>query len=161
MSQIKVLLTGLLFILLQITLLNIVTIQGIKPDLIVLFIVGRALAAGPTAGVIWGFCLGFLLDTISGGPTGLGALAYSLSGFISGQIGSGRTKTQLRYLITLALGAVVSFGVFYYFREPWNIIGWTKPLLTSTLPGIIYTWALGLIWVLTPFAQFKEKKGRG
>ena len=161
MSQIKVLLTGLLFILLQITLLNLITIQGIKPDLIVLFVVGRALAEGPTAGIIWGFGLGLLLDTISGGPTGLGALAYSMAGFTSGQIGSGRTRTQLRYLITLALGAAVSFGVFYYFQQPWNVIGWGEPLLTATLPGILYTWILGLIWILTPFAQFKENRGHG
>lgn len=161
MSLLKSLLTGLLFVLLQITLLNLLSIRGVKPDLIVLFVVGRSLAEGPTAGVAWGFGLGLLLDGVSGGLTGLGALAYSLAGFFSGQIGPGKNITRLRYLWVLALGAAVTFAIFYYFREPWNVVGWTEPILRRALPGVIYTWCIGMIWVLSPFAHLKTEKGRG
>jgi rod shape-determining protein MreD len=161
MSQLKILLTGLFFVLLQITLLNLMSIRGIRPDLIILFVVGRSLAEGPTAGVIWGFGLGLLLDAIGSGPIGLGALAYSVSGFFCGLIGPGKAISPARYLWVLALGSVITFAIFYYFREPWNIVGWTEPIWARILPGTIYSWCLGLIWVLSPFSRFKAEKSRG
>ena len=158
MSQVRTLLTGLLLILLQITLLNLLSIKGIRPDLIVLFVVSRALAEGPTAAVAWGFGLGLALDIVSGTQPGLGALAYSLAGFCCGQISSGKGITWLRYIATLLLGAVITFAIFFYFREPWNQVGWTEPLLAYTIPGVIYTWCLGLIWALSPFSSLKTGK---
>ena len=120
MSQLKHLLLGLLFILLQITLLGLISIKGVRPDLIVLFVVGRALSGGPTAGLMWGFGIGLLLDAVSGTQLGLGALAYTLAGFVSGQFSSAKGTSRTRYISALAFGTLLSFTIFQYFREPWK-----------------------------------------
>jgi rod shape-determining protein MreD len=161
MSQLKNILIGLLFVLLQITLLNLLSIKGIKPDVIVLFIIARALAEGPIAGIVWGFLFGLLLDTISGGLTGLGALAYSLAGFIAGKIGPGMTLSRLRYLSIAALCITATFSVFFYFRQPWDTVGWAEPILTNALPSIVYTWLLALLWIYSPFGRLPTVKERG
>lgn len=161
MSKIIVLLIGLLFISFQITLLNLFSIRGVKPDLVVLFVVARAVVEGPTAGVAWGFTLGFILDALSGGLAGMGALAYSLAGFISGQIGLGKSPTRVRYMIVLALGTAASFAVFFYFLQPWNRTGWLQPLLSDTVPSMFYTWCLGSIWILSPFTHLSAGKKHG
>lgn len=160
MSQLKHVLVGFLFILLQITLLDLLSIKGVRPDLIVLFVAGRALSRGPTVGVMWGFGMGLILDAVSGGQFGLGAFAYTLTGFISGQFSSEKGTSRTRYLSALALGAALAFLVMMYFREPWDKIGWTEPFLIRALPGAFYTWFIGLVWVHSPFAHLKAGKGR-
>lgn len=154
MNRVFTLLTALIVIVLQVTFVDLISIRGIQPDLVILFVVGRALAEGPTAGVVWGFCLGFALDAVSGAILGLGALVYSLGGFITGQLGRGREMNRGRYLAILAAGVAVEYLVLSYFCEPWKEIGCFRPLYQRTLPGIIYTWSLGLIWVLSPFSRF-------
>lgn len=161
MKQIKIILTGVLCVILQITLLNLLTIRGIKPDIVILFIIVRALADGPAAAVGWGFSLGLLLDTAGGGLLGFGALTYSLAGFIAGQIGSGKIITRARFLTAVVVGAAVVYGMILYFHQPWQTVGWIKPLLSVTIPGIFYTWMLGLFWMLGPFAHFNLEIKRG
>lgn len=160
MSQLKHVPVGLIFILLQITLLDLLSIKGVRPDLIVLFVVGRALSGGPTAGVLWGFGIGLLIDAVSGAQFGLGAFAYTLTGFVSGQLSSEKGTRRTRYLSALALGAVMAFTAMLYFREPWDKIGWTEPFLMRALPGAFYTWFIGSVWVHSPFAHLKAGKGR-
>ncbi len=150
----KVIFTGIIFVVLQITLLNLLTIRGVKPDLVVLFVVSRALADGPSAGVAWGFGLGLLLDAVSGGLMGFAALTYSLAGFVAGQMGGGGIVTRPRYLTAAATGALVVYGLIFYFYLPWQKVGWAEPFFSATLPGIIYTSMLALVWILGPFSHF-------
>jgi rod shape-determining protein MreD len=156
----KTIFTGILFVVLQITLLNLLTIRGVKPDLVVLFVVARALADGPSAAVAWGFGLGILLDAVSGGLMGFASLTYSLAGFIAGQIGYGRIVTRPGFLMASAIGALVVYGLTFYFYLPWQTIGWVKPFLSVTIPGIGYTLILALIWILGPFSHFSGDNKR-
>ncbi len=160
MKQLKILLLGFIFILLQITALNLLTIHGIKPDFVVLFVIVQSLRDGPVAGVLWGFSLGLILDTITGGLTGLGALAYSLTGFICGKIGQGKTFTPIRYLRSVGIGITISYAILTYFLQPWDQVSWLTLLVTNTIPGIMYTWFFVLIWVYSPFTNFQTGKDR-
>ncbi|MCX6639605.1 MAG: rod shape-determining protein MreD [bacterium] len=154
MNRFLIILAGLVLLIVQSTLLSRFNLFGIKPDLVVLFVVGRSLAEGPSAGVVWGFAFGLLLDAMSSGLLGLGALTYSLAGFLAGQIAPSRGQSRLSYLMALALAALLSFGIFMYFSEPIEDIGWLTPLLLRALPSAILTWILGLIWAFTPFSVF-------
>jgi rod shape-determining protein MreD len=155
------LLIGLLVVVLQITLVNLVALFNVKPDLVLIFVVARGLLDGATGGVLWGFGLGLLLDALSGGLMGLGSLAYSLAGFISGRIAADKIPGQLHFLVALALSAILAHGLFLYFGQPWKEMGLLSPLLKQYLPGVFYTLILGVIWMISPFALFHEGKRRG
>lgn len=154
-------LTGLLLVVLQITLGNFISIFSVKPDFLVIFLVVRGLASGPTAGVIWGFGLGFLMDAVSGGLTGMGSLAYSVAGFIAGQVGAGKMIGRVHYMFALGFADVAVYLIFFYFGEPWKDQGLLMPLLQHTIPGMIYTYGLGMLWMLSPFCRFLAEKRRG
>ena len=158
MNQIKTPLLGLLFLLLQTTLLNLLSIKGIKPDLVILFIIARALKEGPAAGVAWGFGMGLVLDSVTGGLAGLGALSYSVAGFIGGKIGPGNSLTPLRYLLIVTICSLVSYTIFTYFLQPWDVTGWFMIIFTHTLPGVLYTLFLALAWAYSPFSHFYPGK---
>jgi len=161
MTRLIHLLIGLLVIILQITLVNLIAFFDVKPDLVIIFLVARALLDGPTGGVLWGFGMGILLDAMSGGLMGLGSLAYSLAGFISGQIGANKIVSQVHFLIALFLTTLLAHGLFLYFGQPWQEIGLIDPVLKQYLPGVCYTLVLGIIWMMSPFASFQERRRRG
>ncbi len=161
MNQLKVLCAGALILLLQITLIDLISIHGIKPDLVVLFVISRAITEGPTAGVAWGFGLGILIDTLTGGITGLGTLAYSMAGFLGGRLGFGKVLTRTRYLTIIFSGSALVYFIFTYFLQPWDAAGWMTILLTNTFPGIFYTWIITLVWFYSPFGHFLSGRSRG
>jgi len=161
MSRLWSLLLGLLVVILQITLANLIAIFNVKPDLVIIFVAVIALFEGSTAGVIWGFGLGLLLDAMGGGLMGLGSLGYSVAGFISGRFAAGKTTNRLHYLLALAFSTIAAHAVFLYFSQPWREVGLLQPLLERFIPGLIYTWALGLIWMVSPFSHFPGDKIRG
>ena len=154
-------LLGLLIVVTQITVVNFISIFGVKPDLVIIFIVVRGLIAGPTAGVLWGFGLGFLLDAVSGGLTGMGSLAYSVGGFIAGQVGMGKMIGRVHYMFALAFATLAVYIIFFYFGETWKTEGLFIPLLQRTFPGMIYTYGLGLLWLLSPLCRLGFEKRRG
>lgn len=153
MNQLKTIGLGALLVILQISVLNLLTINGVKPDIVMIFLVIHALAEGPIAGVIWGFSLGFFLDAAGSGMMGVASLTYALSGFVVGQIGAGKVGVTIqRYLISLAIASLISNGIFMYFYQSWESNSFWGLFLFKAMPVVLYTWLLGLIWILTPFA---------
>ncbi|MFH1862473.1 MAG: rod shape-determining protein MreD [bacterium] len=158
MNPIRDLLTGFILIVLQITLVPFISIYDVRPDIVLPFIVIRSFHQGSVAGVMWGFCLGFLLDALGSGLPGLGSLVYSIIGFLCGHIGTQTSYTRMNLTIALTLCAILEFFILLYFYEPWDKIGWLNSILFRTLPGIAYTCLVGLLWTLLPFEPFENKE---
>jgi hypothetical protein len=105
--------------------------------------------------------LGFCLDAVSGGLTGMGSLAYSVAGFIAGQVGAQKMVGRVHFMFALAFSVIAVYLIFLYFGEPWKDEGLLIPLVKRTLPGMIYTYGLGLLWMISPFCRFWGEKRRG
>ena len=71
-------------LLIQLTLINSITILGIKPDLIMVIVVVFSLLRGEKEGAISGFASGLLQDIFSTGLLGINSLAKTVIGFICG-----------------------------------------------------------------------------
>jgi rod shape-determining protein MreD len=71
-------------LLIQLTLINSITILGLKPDLIMVVVVVFSLLKGEKEGTISGFSSGLLQDIFSTGLLGINALAKTVIGFTCG-----------------------------------------------------------------------------
>jgi len=71
-------------LVIQLTLVNSVTVLGLKPDLIMVVVVVFSLMKGEKEGAISGFASGLLQDIFSTGLLGINALAKTVIGFICG-----------------------------------------------------------------------------
>lgn len=83
----KILLKGAIIVValvIQLTLINSVTILGLKPDLIMVVVVVFSLRKGEKEGTISGFASGLLQDIFSTGLLGINALAKTVIGFTCG-----------------------------------------------------------------------------
>jgi len=103
----KILLKGAIIVValvIQLTLINSVTILGIKPDLILIVVVVFSLLKGTKEGTISGFASGLLQDIFSISLLGINALAKTVIGFTCGIL-----KEKIFYEHILFLIPVITF----------------------------------------------------
>jgi len=85
---------------------------GLRPDLVLLFVLATGMRRGETAGTLWGIGLGFVEDAFSAGLPGINLLTKGLLGFAAGSLGdqldcdNPNTQAIVAALATLLAGAV-------------------------------------------------------
>jgi rod shape-determining protein MreD len=91
-------------LLIQLTLINSITILGLKPDLIMIVVVVFSLMKGEKEGTISGFASGLLQDIFSIGLLGINAFAKTVIGFACGIL-----KEKIFYEHILFLIPIITF----------------------------------------------------
>lgn len=102
-------------LLLQSVVASAMSVGGWRPDLILLTVVGFALADGPGTGARYGFVAGLAADLLSGGGqlVGLTALVFLLVGDSTGRLRPYLPGTGPTGAVALgALAGAVSFAAF-------------------------------------------------
>ena len=85
MNRIKIYVFGLIILAVQILLSDFLSINGIRPDFILIFIMYNSVRFGSFHGVSLGFILGIIADLLGIGTSfGLSPLTYTLTGYILG-----------------------------------------------------------------------------
>lgn len=152
---------SVLLVLLQTTVIRYLTIEGITPDIVLLWIVYIAIREGQTPAIVAGFVLGLLVDLLSGndGMMGLSALSKTTVGFAAGFLyDETRTMQSLgsyRFPL-LILGISLLHNIIYFvIILRGSSYGWPAPLVQYGFPTSVYTAALALL----PMFAF-ARKGR-
>lgn len=112
-SALRVLVVVGLTLLLQVTVILEIRVQGISPDIMFLLPVAAGIVAGPIEGAALGFVAGLAGDLLSPTPLGLGALVGTLVGFAVGAA-TGAIGRDLRGLATLAATVASAAAVMLY-----------------------------------------------
>jgi rod shape-determining protein MreD len=97
--------------LVQFTVVPVVGVGGVVPDVPVVLTVLLALRYGPEAGCLTGFALGLAQDAVAGGPLGLNALTKALIGFVAGDLPRWILVRRPVVLVGLAVLATVVDGL--------------------------------------------------
>lgn len=74
-------------LILQSTMLDLITVYGIKPDLILLLSVFNGFLLGPRQGAFLGFTSGVLTDLFTGSYIGMNAISKMVAGYFAGICG--------------------------------------------------------------------------
>ncbi|MEE2877005.1 MAG: rod shape-determining protein MreD [Candidatus Neomarinimicrobiota bacterium] len=108
--------SGLGVLLLQILLSDFLTIRGLRPDFMLIFVIVVALRNGSLAGVVTGFSLGLVEDLFSAGSLmGLVPLTKSLTGFLIGRLRGRYIRMNPISFHLIWIGIVAgNFFVFIY-----------------------------------------------
>jgi len=132
--------------LLQTTLIPLLSIQDIYPDLLLIGVIITGIRHGSTPAILAGCLVGFVQDAAVTHLYGLSALAKSVAGFVAGYFS--REKVKYNFVITLgvvaatALANSVLYQAVYYFDT--NIsLGWA--IVRYIIPHFIYTVIVGII----------------
>ena len=130
--------------LLQVTVLNRLSILGGTPDLLLLALVGVALLRGSIFGAAGGFCAGLMVDTADLGTLGLTSLVLTVAGYWIGRYGetTGRDRAHAPFLSVAVVTFLYSFGLLLVHfvlgeRAPAGSV--TRGLLPAIVLNLILT----------------------
>lgn len=124
-----------LAVVLQGTLIARLPLPGGGPNLVLVLVVGVALAAGATAGMAAGFGAGLLADLLSAHPVGVLALCFALVGFMVGLL---ETSSERSLFWPVVVTAVAAAGSYLAYAAIMSLLrsGSTSSTL-NVLPGTI------------------------
>ena len=141
----KILLKGAIVVvalLIQLTLINSITILGLKPDLIMVVVVVFSLLKGEKEGSISGFASGLLQDIFSIGLLGMNALAKTVVGFTCGILKEKIFYEHILFFIPVItfvasfMQSILMFLLLHAFGIEYNLVWSLKQL---ALPEALYS----------------------
>jgi len=139
-------------LVLQAAFLYRLEIAGIRPDLLVAFVVYFAWMRGPVAGPIAGFTIGLIQDLDASGPLGLNAFAKTVVGFAVAKAGFRvhRSNHAVRFFFFLI--AMIAHDVIYFAALSAGDAGlFFRQMFLVGLPSALYTTVVTLF--LLGFAE--------
>lgn len=139
-------------VVLQSTLADKLSFQGVKPDLVLLVAITLGLLRGPGAGAGYGAAAGFLQDLLVGRYLGLHALTHGLVGGVGGAFERHVFKENPLVPLIACLTASVLHGLLTYgllvllgppwpFSQAWGEVIWPAALYNALLGPLVY-WSL-------------------
>lgn len=133
--------------ILQIFISNLISIRGIRPDFLIIFLVYFALEQGSYRGVIAGFLIGILISLFDNSPLfGVLPLAYSIIGYGIGFL-KYQTKRMIPYQFFIACILIILLGFFAYSYFTYDSLFYNDlPIfLLNFLQSTVYTLSLLII----------------
>jgi len=137
-------------LILQGTLSNRIAIAGVRPDLLVAFVVYFAWMRGPVPGVACGFAVGLMQDLDAPGPLGLNAFAKSVVAFLVAKAGFRVHRSNLGvrfffFFFAMLVHHVIYFGVY----TGGELSAFLRQFVFMAIPSALYTTVIVLLLLST------------
>ena len=150
---------GLIFIivlLMQIFLSNLLSIGGVRPDFLIIFVLYFAVIYGSFKGVLSGFSIGIIISIFDGGLTvGLLSLIYSIVGYAGGFLKTQHYKMVPAFFnVSCFLIIFGSFLIYTYFNYDFLFYNDLKIFLLTWLKTSLYTLSiLAILQFIVPLRR--------
>ena len=141
------------------TIINFVTLGNAVPDILTIWIVYIAIVSGQLSGTVAGFCIGLLVDVMSGndGMLGLSAMTKTLAGFSAGYFfNENKTEQTLStwtFVFAVGLATLLHNAVYFTIFLQGTDVGWWRAVVLHGIPSSLYTTALAVV----PMSVFRRK----
>ena len=151
-------LIGLATLFLQMMLSDFLTIRGLRPDFVLIFVVYLSLRWGSLAGIIAGFSLGLVEDFLSVGLLmGLAPLTKSIAGFLVGRL-QGRYNRMSPITFHAAWVGIMMVHFFIFIYVNYQSVYVTNPgIFWQTYIFVaVYTFIfIGILQMIIPLSKVK------
>ncbi|MEE9289165.1 MAG: rod shape-determining protein MreD [Bacteroidota bacterium] len=151
-KYLRFVLISLILLLLQTKILQFLSIEGVTPDLFVIWIVYIAIKNGQAPATVAGFAIGLLLDLVTGEFVGLSALAKTLCGFTSGYFynvnKTPQTLGSYRFLVVVFIASLVHNILYFLIFTMGTELTFSEVLIRYGVTSTLYTLALSLLPML-------------
>jgi len=139
-------------IIFQMTVIPLLSFNGIGPDLILILLVYYTIRNSQMYGTITGFIFGGICDLVFGTILGSMMIAKTLSGFIAGYFSS-ENKIEsylmpLNFSMIIFLVGIIDNSVFSFFSSFDLSENFISALLTSTIISSIYTSIISILFII-------------
>ena len=147
--RLKYFFISIVLVIVQTQLMRILTLEGITPDLLTIWIVYLALKEGQFPATVWGFCIGLMFDLVTGNFIGLSAFTKTICGFVAGYFFN-VNKTPLtlgsyRFIIIVLITSLVHNTIYFVIFTQGSEIGLASAIFQVGLATTFYTATLTLL----------------
>lgn len=145
-------------LVIQVAVLDDVTVFGAHPDVMILVAACAGMAAGPQRGAIAGFVAGLAADLVVNLPYGMSALTFVLVGFGTGLLRANLAARDVESTQTAACAAAAAVGTLLYaflgaLTGRSGMLGLTTvyAVVVVTLGAVVLSWPVlrSLRWVFS------------
>ncbi len=146
MRLVKYLLMFGFLILLQTTLIPLLSIKDVYPDLLLIGVIITGIRHGATPAIVAGCLAGFVQDAAATQLYGLSALSKAVAGFVAGYFSREKVKYNFQVTVGVVAATALANSVIYqsvYYFDSGLAFGWI--ILRYILPHFLYTVAIGTI----------------
>ncbi len=146
-------------VVMQITILDVLSVKDISPDLVIIALFFVALRGDRYEITALGFLAGILLDSSGAGILGANALAKSIAGFLAVTLLSFKNILHLYELLGIfAIIAFVNSFVLHFIVFVGHHSFWAL-LFSKSIPSLVYTIVLFLIlFIFLPQETWKRRQ---
>lgn len=146
-------------LLIQITIIPLVSISGVAPDLILIILVYYSITRGQLYGTALGTFYGILIDLITGSLLGSSMLSKTLAGFTAGYFfGEGKKELNVytyNFSLIVFLCAMIDTVVFSFFSAFDLQSNLFSLLFEQSLLPALYTGVASILFIFSPFRRKK------
>jgi rod shape-determining protein MreD len=145
----RYLLISLLLLIVQTQIVRLLTIEGVTPDLLTIWIIYIAIKDGQLPATVWGFVIGLMVDFVTGNFIGLSAFSKTVAGFVAGYFYDENktfvTLASYRYLIIVLIVSFVHNVVYFTLFTRGSDITLARAILQIGLATTFYTVTVTLL----------------
>jgi len=145
----KYFLFALMLITVQTKVMSVFSLEGITPDLLLIWLIYIAIKNDQLTATIWGFTIGIMFDLATGNFIGLSALSKTIAGFIAGYFynenKAAMTLGSYRFVIIVLLISVVHNSIYFTAFTRGSEIGLWRAIFQYGLATTFYTAAVTLL----------------
>ena len=141
-------------IIVQLTIIPLISIEEIAPDLLLITLVYFSIAYGQMSGTLIGAFYGLAFDLITGSLIGSNMLAKTVAGFTAGYFSSETRRDKYLYTYALCLVvflcSVINSIIFSFFSVIDFNTNFIMVLFNHSLLPSIYTTLISVLVVIVP-----------
>ncbi len=155
MNYLKWFLLFVFTIVFQGTLVNLISINGIRPDIVLLVLVFSTFHINRTEAIIFGFSVGLIQDLITGGIPGMSSLCKTISALIAYNLQHQKWYqfSFFRFLLVFLIVVTIHETVYFIIFQFGSGLNFWMMVLQYVLPSILY----GIIMAILLFLIFPEQ----
>jgi len=144
-------------LLVQVTVIPLISINGIVPDLILITLVYYSITRGQLYGTLLGASFGLLVDLITGSLLGSAMLSKTIAGFVAGYF-SNETKREINiftinFSMIVFICALIDSLIFSFFSALDLNTNFVTLLFEQALLPSLYTGVISILFVFSPIRK--------
>jgi rod shape-determining protein MreD len=147
-------------VIIQLTVIPLISIQGVVPDLLLIAVVYLSISYGQIFGTVTGASYGLLYDLISGNLTGSNMLSKTVAGFVAGYFSYETRREKYLYTYSFSLVVLVCSLIDAVIFSFFSVIDFNTNILFALfnygLMPSIYTSVISILVIVVPYKRAFE-----
>ena len=129
-------LISFILIVIQLVVVPLISINGIVPNVVLIYLLFNSLKQGQIVGTIFAFFIGFIYDFSSGGLIGSGMFAFTIAAFVAGYFYKDSFIEIIKNIKILISLIVLSSILFFFF---YSVLGNNGAILQNHFSDFMFS----------------------